>query len=97
MFGLTTASRLVWPADWLARALANADADRAVLRPDQQVDVGDVVQVAAFDHEAFADVTSGHGEASVRGEWMRGSDGVDGSGAPREGNRIPARHPNRES
>ena len=93
MFGQTTASRFVCPADWLDRALANATPDRPVLRPDHQVDVGDVVEVAAFNDQSFADVKWRTCCCSVVGVGVPWTDGVDGSRDKREGNRIPAAHP----
>ena len=69
MFGETTASRLVCPADWSRQGVGERDADRPVLRPDHQVDVGNVVQVAAFNHQGFADVHDGHGTLRAW-EWV---------------------------
>ena len=51
-FGVSTASRFVWPSLCRARALANAVAHGAVLGADQQIDVGDFV---AFAGQGFAD------------------------------------------
>ena len=45
-FGVSTASRLVWPARLVGQGVGEGRADRAVLRADQQVDVGDLVAVA---------------------------------------------------
>ena len=62
--GVSTASRLVCPADWLASALANAVPTGPVLLPIKQVDVGDLVALA---DEGLADVhhdVAGHGRLS---------------------------------
>ena len=71
-FGVRTASRLVCPADWLARALANAMPTGPSFVADQQVDVGDLV---AFADQGLADVHDDVGShlSNLRGVIAFGS------------------------
>ena len=58
---MRTARRLVWPSDWLARALANAVPTGPVLLPIKQIDVRDLVPFADKGFTDVHDDVAGHG------------------------------------
>jgi len=98
-FGSRTARRLVCPSDCLASALAKAMPTGPRLRPDQQVDVGDLVPLA---HEGFADVERdvGHRRSSpgrcVGSRFFvraRGDDRPPAATATHHNSRVMARNP----
>src|SRR5262245_56261370 len=89
ILGETTASKLECPADWLARALANATPTGPSFGP-----INRSMWATSLPSPARASPTYMTDTGALResGE-VPTTDGVDGSGTTGEGNRIPPLHP----